>query len=98
MGKVLFSISYEIIPDKREEYLDVIRELKNLVKGNGLESYTVYEQKSDKNSFKEVYIYESKEACENADESENERIDILMTKLSDLVKDKTTHYSTLFEI
>lgn len=98
MGKVVFSISYEIIPEKRAEYLDVIRELKSIIKSEGLESYAVFEEKSKKNNFKEIYIYESKEAWEEADESENERVDILMTKLSDLVKEKSTQYSTLFEV
>ena len=98
MSKVVFSISYDIIPDKRVEYLDVIRELKSIIKSDGLESYSVYEQKSKQNSFNEIYIYESQEAWENSDEIENERVDLLMTKLSDLVKDKTTQYSTLFEV
>lgn len=98
MSKVLFSISYDIIPDKRTEYLDVVRELKSIIKSEGLESYSVYEQKSKVNSFKEVYIYESEEAWEEADEAVNERVDILMTKLSDLIKEKTTQYSTLLEV
>jgi L-rhamnose mutarotase len=98
MSRVLFSISYDIIPNKRAEYLDVIRELKSIVKSDGLETYSVFEQKAKENSFQELYVYVSKEAWEEADESENERIDILMTKLSDLVKEKTTHYSTLFEV
>lgn len=98
MSKVLFSISYEIIPDKRTEYLDVVRELKSIIKSEGLESYSVYELKSKVNSFKEVYIYESEEAWEEADEANNERVDILMTKLSDLIKEKTTQYSTLLEV
>ena len=98
MSKVLFSISYDIIPDKRAEYLDVVRELKSIIKSEGLESYSVYEQKSKENSFKEVYIYESEEAWEEADEAQNERVDILMTKLSDLIKEKTTQYSTLLEV
>lgn len=98
MSKVLFSISYDIIPDKRTEYLDIVRELKSIVKSDGLESYSVFEQKSKQNTFKELYIYESKEAWEEADESQNERVDILMTKLSDLIKEKSTQYSTLFEV
>ena len=98
MSKVVFSISYEIFPEKRSEYLDVIRELKSIIKFDGLESYSVYEKKSKANSFTEIYTYESKEAWENADESQNERVDILMTKLSDLVKEKSTHYTTLFEV
>jgi quinol monooxygenase YgiN len=98
MSRVIFSISYDIIPDKRGEYLDVVRELKSIMKSEGLESYSVFEQKSKENSFKELYIYESEEAWEDADEAQNERVDILMTKLSDLIKDKTTQYSTLFEV
>jgi L-rhamnose mutarotase len=98
MSKVVFSISYEIFPEKRPEYLDVVRELKSIIKFDGLESYSVYEKKSKENSFTEIYTYDSKEAWENADESQNERVDILMTKLSDLVKEKSTHYTTLFEV
>ncbi len=98
MGRVIFSISYDIIPQKREEYLDVVRELKSLMKSEGLESYSVYEQKSKNNSFQEIYVYDSKEAWENVDDTDNERVDLLMSKLSDIVKEKTTQYSTLFEV
>ncbi len=98
MGKVIFAIKYSIIPEKREEYLDVIRELKNLVKAEGLESYSVYQTKKDKNSFEEIYIFESNEAYEEFDDEQDERVDILMTKLSDMIKQQTTNYSTLFEV
>ncbi len=98
MSKVIFSIRYDIYPEKREDYLTVIKELKSLVKGDGLESYSVYEVKGKPNCFEEMYVYESKEAWENADDIDNERIDILMTKVSDMIKDKSTHYTTLFEV
>ena len=98
MSRVIFTISYDIMPDKRTAYLDVARELKSIIKSEGLESYSVYEIKSKENSFKEIYVYESEEAWENADEAQDERVDILMTKLSDLVKEKTTQYSTLMEV
>ena len=29
MSKVLFSIQYDIVPEKRDEYLKVVKELKN---------------------------------------------------------------------
>lgn len=98
MGKVIFSIKYEIIPDRREDYLDVIRELKSLVNAEGLESYSAYEQRNKKNNFEEVYIFGSKQAYEDFDDNENERVDILMTKLSDMIKQQSTTYSTLFEV
>lgn len=56
MAKVIFSIQYEIIPEKRDEYLDVIRELKNLVKSEGLESYSVFEKNLKKITLKK-FIY-----------------------------------------
>jgi len=98
MGKVIFSIRYEIIPDKREDYLDVIRELKNLVNAEGLENYSVYEQKGKQNKFEEIYIFNSKEAFDDFDDDPNERVDILMNKLSEMTVDHSTKYSTLFEI
>jgi len=98
MGKVIFSIKYEIIPDRREEYLDVIRELKTLVKADGLESYSAYEQKNKKNWFEEIYIFGTEQDYEDFDDNQDERVDILMTKLSDMIKQQSTHYSTLFEV
>ncbi len=98
MSKVIFSIRYNIIPERRTEYLDVVRELKNLVKAEGLENYSVYEQKNKANSFEEVYIFNSAEAFENFDDNQDERIDILMTKLSDMIKEQSTQYTTLVEV
>ena len=98
MSKVIFSIRYNIFSEKREEYLDVVRELKNLVKAEGLESYSVYEQKNKANSFEEVYIFKNAESYENFEDSTDERIDILMTKLSDMIKENSTQYTTLFEV
>lgn len=98
MSKVIFSIRYNIFPEKRNEYLDIIRELKTLVKADGLESYSVYEQKNKPNNFEEVYIFQSEEAFENFDDNQDERIDILMTKLSDLIKEQSTQYTTLIEV
>mgnify|MGYP001590876592 FL=1 len=98
MSKVIFSIRYNIFPEKREEYLDMVRELKNIVKAEGLETYSVFEQKNKANNFEEVYIFKSKEAYENFEDNTDERIDILMTKLSDMIKEQTTQYTTLFEV
>ncbi|MCL4549227.1 MAG: hypothetical protein M1495_11735 [Bacteroidetes bacterium] len=98
MSKVIFSIRYNIIPERRAEYLDVVRELKNIVKADGLENYSVYEQKNKANNFEEIYIFKNKESYENFEDSTDERIDILMTKLSDMIKEQTTQYTTLFEV
>lgn len=98
MGRVIFSIKYEIIPERRDEYLDVIRELKSLVAAEGLESYSVYEGKKNKNHFQEIYIFESEETYEEFDDNQDERVDLLMTKLSDMIKQQSTQYNTLVEV
>ena len=98
MSKVIFSIRYNVFSERRQEYLDVVRELKNIVKAEGLESYSVYEQKNKSNNFEEIYIFQSPEAFESFDDNQDERIDILMTKLSDMIKEQSTQYTTLIEV
>ncbi len=98
MSKVIFSIQYELQPENREEYLRTIKELKNLLKADGLENYSVYEAKGKQNNFQEQYTFSSMEAFENFDDNTDERINILTNKINDLATDHTTKYSTLSEI
>lgn len=98
MSKVIFTIKYEIQEEKKDEFLDVIRELKNIVKAEGLESYSVYAVKGKKNVYKEIYQFENQETYDNYDDVADERTDILMNKLSDCMKPGTTEYLTLIEM
>ena len=98
MEKVIFTIKYQVIEEKTTEFLDVVRELKNIVKAEGLENYSVFAVKGKKNLYQEVYTFESMEAYDNYDDAADERLDILMNKLADLVKPSSTEYLTLIEI
>ncbi len=98
MSKVVFAIKYEILEEKLDEYLDVMRELKNIVKAEGLESYRVFKVKSKKNYYEEIYLFENQEAYDNFDDDSDERVDLLMNKLSDIIKPHTTEYLTLNEV
>ena len=98
MSKVLFSIQYEILPEKRDEYLKVIRELKNLLSADGLESYSVYEVKGKTNNFQELYTFSSMEAYEAFDDDTNERINLLIDKINEISVDKSTKYTTLIQL
>ena len=98
MSKVIFTIQYELKLDKKDEYLGVIKELKNLLNADGLESYSVYEIKGKPNHFQEVYTFNSMEAYEAFDDNPNERINILINKLSEMTVDNTTKYTILTEI
>lgn len=98
MGKVIFSIQYEINSDKRDEYLKLIKELKNLLKADGLLDYSIYEQKSKPNRFEEIYTFVSSDAYDNFEDAQSERINILISSISNLSKDNSTKYTTLYEL
>lgn len=98
MSKVLFTINYEIQQDKREEYLRTIRELKSLIKAEGLESYSVYEVKGKANRFQEQYIFVSEETFENFEDDTDERINILINKISGMTVEHSTKYFTFTEL
>jgi L-rhamnose mutarotase len=98
MSKVIFSIQYEIDNSRRDEYFTIARELKSLLKVDGLEDYSIYQVKGKENNFEEIYTFNSNEAYENFDDNQNERIGILLNKLSNLVKDNSTKYTTLHEV
>jgi quinol monooxygenase YgiN len=98
MAKVIFSIQYEINPLRKNEYLDIVRELKNLLKTDGLEKYEIFQFKGKENSFQEIYQFVSEEAFDAFDDDQNERLNILINKLSDLTVENSTKYSTLYEL
>ena len=98
MSKVIFAIQYEIDENKRVEYMALIRELKTLLTADGLENYAVYEVKGKQNHFEELYTFNSLEAYENFDDNQNERIGILLSKLTDMVKGNSMKYTTLTEV
>ena len=98
MAKVIFSVQYEISSNKKEEYLGVVKELKNLLKADGLENYSVYEVKGKLNNYQEIYTFSSGEAFDQFDDNQNERLNILINKLNDLTSENSIKYTTLYEI
>ena len=98
MYKVLFTINYDIQGDKKEEYIKTVRELKNLIQADGLESYSIYEVKGKPNRFQEQYIFSSDEAFENFEDATDERINILINKISGMTIEHTTKYTTQTEV
>lgn len=98
MAKVLFSIQYDIQPEMKSEYLKVVREMKNVLTREEIDSYVVYEVKGKSNSFQEVYTFISIEAYEAFDDAEDERLNILITKIGDMTVENTTRYTTLIEL
>jgi len=98
MSKVIFTIQYELKENKKEEFLSVVNELKNLLNANGLEDYSVFRVKGKQDQYQEQYTFESEEAFDAFDDNNDERINILIYKLNDLTMKHSTRYLTLNKI
>lgn len=96
MANFLFIISYEIKPDKRGEYLNLIKNLSHQIKQLGM-SYNVYELKGNTNHFKEIYSCKSIEEIDNLEDSLDDNIQEQISLLAKMVKGKMT-YQTLVGI
>jgi hypothetical protein len=98
MPAVIFSISYPIIEEKREEYLETIKELKNYLTNERGKKYSVYESKTRPNSFNEVYFCDSIEEYDALEDDADEITEQLINRIvDDFIKDGKTEYKTLIE-
>lgn len=98
MSKVIFTVNYEIKPEFRQQYLELIKELKLLIKSNGIESYSVYEVKGKPFHFQEIYTFSSEESYESFEDSLDERTSLLLSKISEMSIKHSSKFSTLVEI
>jgi len=92
MSKVIFTVKYEIRKGFEEEYSLIAKELKAIVKADGLLDYEIF-QMEGRNVFLEIFTFESNEAYENYDDSD-ERLTLLLSKLSEMIVEGTLEYST----
>ncbi|MBN1398376.1 MAG: MFS transporter [Bacteroidetes bacterium] len=98
MPKVILQISYEIKPEKREEYLELAKELKNHFAGERKNNYMIFEQKSKKNFFVEQFVCNSIEEYESLEDGITESGEELVNRLETLIKDGKARYATLLEV
>ena len=98
MSKVIFTIQYELKEDNKEEFLNVVNELKNLLNADGLEDYSVFRVKGKQNQYQEQYTFVSEDAFDSFDDNNDERINILINKLNGLTMEHSTRYLTLNKI
>lgn len=98
MPKVIFAVQYEVKPEKRDEYLNSIKELKLLVKPEGMESYSLYEIKGKPNNFQEIYVFSSEEAYDSFEDSFDERTNLLLSKITEMTVKQSSKYLTLVEV
>ena len=97
MGKVMFTISYEINPEKRDEFLALTGRMKlHLAQKNGKE-YSIYEHKGKKNSFSEVFVFKNMEEYDQL-EDQDEQMGQFIQELETLMVNGKMKYTTLVEL
>jgi hypothetical protein len=98
MPKVILQISYEIKPEKQEEYLSLSKELKSHFAVERKKDYHIFEVKGKKDSFVEEFVCNSMEEYEALEDDMNESSETLVNRLETLLKEGKAKYTTLIEI
>lgn len=99
MPKIIFEINYNIYPEKREQYLTTINNLKNSMKESSGSTYSVFEDKKHQNNFTEMYICDNEEVFDTLEDNQSEETIELTQKLfNDFIKDNKVNYSTKYEV
>ncbi len=97
MARVIFTISYDVRPEKRDEYLTLTQQMKeHFAQSNGKE-YAIYEQKGKKNSFSEVFVFKSMDEYDQLEDQDEHMAD-LVQRLESLLADGKMKYNTLIEL
>lgn len=98
MPKVLFTISYSIIPEKREDYLALMKEMRDHLVGQKQKAYGAFEQKGKKNSFVEVFFCDTIEEYDALEDDQDETTEALVQRLEEFLDGGKVKYSTLIDI
>jgi hypothetical protein len=98
MPKVTLQISYDIDPNKRDEYLSLTKELRNHFVVERKKNYRIYEIKGKKNSFVEEFLCNSMEEYEALEDDMDENSEKLVNRLEAMLKEGKARYTTLLEV
>lgn len=99
MAKILFEINYNIDPEKREDYLSTIEDLKRSITETSGNHYSVFENRKSPNNFTELYIYDNEEEFEAMEDNQSDETIRLTQKLfDDFIQDNKVSYSTKYEV
>lgn len=98
MPRVLFTITYGIKPELREQYLAFIKEMKAHFAALGTKQYAVYEVRGKKNQFAEVFMTASIEEFDSLEDNQGEQTQALVSRLERFLDNDGMKYTTLIEV
>ncbi len=97
MPRVMFTISYGIKPEVRDQYLEHVKQLKQHFTATGKKNYSVFEAKGKKNQFTEVFITDTVEEFDALEDNQDDVTQSLVSKLEQFIDKHGMKYSTLIE-
>lgn len=98
MANVILQISYDIDPERREDYERLAREMKQHFTQVRKKNYSIYEQKGKKNAFVEQFVCDSLEEYEALEDDLDEKSEDLVNRLEVLLGDGKARYVTMTEL
>ena len=93
----MFTISYEIQSEKRDDYLALSQRMKQHLAHDHGKNYSIFEHKGKKNSFTEVFVLNTMEDYEQL-EDQDETTTQLVQQLEPLLAQGKMKYTTLIEL
>ena len=93
----MFTISYSIKPERRDQYLALIKEMKQHLTALGKHNYSVFEAKGKKNHFTEVFVTNSVEEFDSLEDNMDEKAQELNSTLQGFVDEGGMKYNTIVE-
>ncbi|HEY9188788.1 MAG TPA: hypothetical protein VIR55_12910 [Ignavibacteria bacterium] len=98
MSKIILTVNYEVIPEKREEFLETMKIMKEKILAMNICSYSLYEQMGRKNKFSEIFIFNSNEDYDKFDEREDELEELVDKVNSEFVKEGRINSTQIIEV
>jgi hypothetical protein len=100
MSRVMFTISYKIKPELREQYLSLMREMQSHF-ASARKNYSVFEAKSKPdqitNQFTEVFLTNSIEEFDALEDNQDDQTQELVARLEEFIEGDGMKYTTLIE-
>ena len=98
MAKVIFTVSYEIKPEMREQYLALAKDMQSYLAGTKGKNYGIYEEKTRKNAFSEIFICASMEEYDRLEDDQDDTTHEMINKLEQYLASSKMEFSTLYGI
>lgn len=88
MGKIIVSVSYEINPDQREEYIALMQQVKKQIKSAAKQDYDVYEDADRPNLMTEIYYVENEKEIQEIKKRQQDKTESLLSQIDDFIIDQ----------